>query len=288
MTIKGFGMNNSSSSRHIEMAPPRSKESGRYVTAVSKALDILECFQTRPKLSLKELTKLTKMNRSRVMRLAGTLESRGFLSHNPDQKKYSLGSRLLTLGKVFEANNNLISQTRPILRRLAKSTGESAAIYAIDGLERITLACEKGTQGIQYNVDEGEHKELYAGAAGKVLLAFAPENVRSEIFKAKTFKRFTSHSIVDPQQLFNELHSIHRQGYAFSEGERIADAFAIAVPIFNHEHNCCAALGIAGPINRFPPEVRTRNLKIVQQEARNLSERLGAVLNEENNPGHAA
>jgi DNA-binding IclR family transcriptional regulator len=168
---------------------------------------------------------------------------------------------------------------------LAELTGESAALYAIDGLERITLACEKGTQGIQYNVAEGEHKELYAGAAGKVLLAFASANVRSEIFKVKTFKRFTPNSIVDPNKFLSELNTIHDQGYAFSEGERIADAFAIAVPIFNHEHKCCAALGIAGPINRFPPDMRNRNLKIVQEFARTLSERLGAVLNGKNNPG---
>jgi DNA-binding IclR family transcriptional regulator len=228
------------------------------------------------------------MTRSRVMRLAGTLQSKGFLSYNPDQKKYRLGSRLLTLGKIYEANNDLISHARPVLRRLAELTGESAALYAIDGLKRITLACEKGTQGIQYNVAEGEHKELYAGAAGKVLLAFGSAEVRSEIFKVRKFKRFTPNSIVDPKKFLSQLTATHEQGYAFSEGERIADAFAIAVPVFNHEHKCCAALGIAGPINRFPSDMRYRNLKIVQELALTLSERLGAILNKENNPEQAA
>ena len=281
-------MNKSPPSQHVEMAPTRTKESGRYVTAVSKALDILICFQTDPNLSLKELVKLTKMTRSRVMRLAGTLESKGFLAYNPDQKKYGLGSRLLTLGKVFEANNDLISQSRPLLRKLVKLTDESASLYAIDGLDRVTLVCEKSTQGIQYFVTEGERKELYAGAAGKVLLAFAPADVQSAIFKMKTFRQFTPHSIVDPKKLLNELNTIHRQGYAFSEGERIVDVFSIAVPVFDHEHKCCAALGIAGPINRFPPDMRNRNLKIAQEFARTLSEGLGAVLNEDNNPGQAA
>jgi len=275
-------MNNASTSTLSEITVPRTKESGRYVIAVSRALDILECFQTHPSLSLREIINLTKMTRSRVMRLAGTLESRGFLVFDPDHNQYSLGSRLLTLGKVFEANNDLISKSRPILRKLAKSTGESAALYAINGLERITLACEKGPQGIQYNVSEGERKELYAGAAGKVLLAFAPSEVRSAIFNVKTFKRFTPHSIVDPKELVDELTIVRRQGYAFSEAERIVDAFAIAIPVFDHRQNCCSALGIAGPINRFPPDVRTRSLKIVQEFARTLSERLGAVTKKAN------
>ena len=179
--------------------------------------------------------------------------------------------------------------------KIAALAGQSnASVWIKKGSEKadassivdiLTLACEKGPQGIQYNVSEGERKELYAGAAGKVLLAFAPSEVRSAILNVKTFRRFTPHSIVDPKELVEELTIVRRQGYSFSEAERIVDAFAIAIPVFDHRQNCCSALGIAGPINRFPPDVRTRSLKIVQEFARTLSERLGAVTKKTNDRG---
>ena len=43
---------------------PRTKESGRHVGAVPKALDLLESFPAQPTLSLKELIDSTGLNRS--------------------------------------------------------------------------------------------------------------------------------------------------------------------------------------------------------------------------------
>ena len=81
----------------------RTKESTRHVEAVLKALDILDCFEAQPALSLGQLIEGTGLNRSRVMRLAGTLESRGYMGLEADGGHYRLGFRLLTLGKASAA-----------------------------------------------------------------------------------------------------------------------------------------------------------------------------------------
>ena len=96
----------------------RTKEMFRHVEVVLKALDFLDCFEKHPALTLKDLVSLTRMTRGRVTRLAGTLESRGYLLFAPESKEFRLGPRLLTLGKAFETHNTMILLARPILKEL--------------------------------------------------------------------------------------------------------------------------------------------------------------------------
>ncbi|HJO97643.1 MAG: IclR family transcriptional regulator [Rhodospirillales bacterium] len=254
---------------------PRTKESGRHVGAVLKALDLLDSFQTQPTLSLKELIDLSGLNRSRVMRLAGTLEARGYLSLEPVTGHYRLGSRLLTLGKLFELNNTFISLARPALKRLVQKTGESATLYAIDGYERVALAREHGTHEVRFSVTEGGRSELYAGAAGKVLLAHAPPEVAAGVLKAGVMRRLTPGTVVDPTRLTAQLKTIHRQGWAFSKGDRVTDAWGVAAPVFGHDGRARAAIGVAGPINRLTQQMRTQTVEAVTEVAQDLSRDLG-------------
>lgn len=253
----------------------RTKESGRHVGAVLKALDLLESFQAQPTLSLKELIDLSGLNRSRVMRLAGTLEARGYLGLEPYTGHYRLGSRLLTLGKQFEQSNTVISLARPALRQLVQITGESATLYAIDSFERVALAREHGTHEVRFSVTEGGRSELYAGAAGKILLAHAPSDVADGVLKAGVMRRLTPGTIVDPAGLTAQLKTIRRQGWAFSKGERVADAWGIAAPVFGHDGTAHAAIGVAGPINRLTQQMRTQTLAAVTEIAQDLSRDLG-------------
>ncbi len=254
---------------------PRTKESGRHVGAVLKALDLLDSFQTQPTLSLKELIDLSGLNRSRVMRLAGTLEARGYLRLEPVTGHYRLGSRLLTLGKLFELNNTFISLARPALKRLVQKTGESATLYAIDGYERVALAREHGTHEVRFSVTEGGRSELYAGAAGKVLLAHAPPEVAAGVLKAGVMRRLTPGTVVDPTRLTAQLKTIHRQGWAFSKGDRVTDAWGVAAPVFGHDGRARAAIGVAGPINRLTQQMRTQTVEAVTEVAQDLSRDLG-------------
>jgi DNA-binding IclR family transcriptional regulator len=227
------------------------KEMGRHIEVVMKALDILDCFFTRPSLTLKDITGFTHLNRSRIIRLAGTLTARGYLIYNPQEKRFHLGPRLLSLGKVFEANNTLISLGRPFLRELVQETGELASLYVIDGLERVALLREKGVHEISYSIMEGQRMVLYAGAAGKVLLASAPAEISKKVLSKRFLKRLTRKTIVDPNVLAQELEVIRRKGYATSEGERVSDVWSVAAPVFDHDQKVCCSIGITGPLYRI-------------------------------------
>ncbi len=117
--------------------------------------------------------------------------------------------------------------------------------------------------------------ELHTGAAGKVLLAFAPPEVQAKVLNKGTLKKLTPNTITDPEKLARELEAIRRRGYAFSAGERVSDVWSVTAPVFDHEGKICGAIGITGPAYRIPKRLQLKYKEIVVQESLELSRRLG-------------
>ena len=252
-----------------------SKESTRHVEAILKAVDILECFVSRSPLSLKELSDMTGLHKSRIMRICGTLENRGLLMRGDDDGRYGLGPNILMLGRSYERDNSLVTLSRSVLRKIVQATGESASIYVIDGLERVCLVREEGTQTLRHHVTEGERFALHVGASGKLLLAYADESIRDKVLKVRNKEKLTSETIVDSKQLDRELKRIRQAGYAISSGERTEYAAAVAVPIFGPDNRVCAAMSMAGLQIRYTQARRRQYLKILLEGAGRLSRALG-------------
>ena len=251
------------------------KEAERYVESVLRALDILNCFERHHSLKLKELSSMTDLNKSRIIRLCGSLRAKGYLTYDNESAAYRLGSKLLVLGIAFKRSNTLLSLSRPFLKKLSRLTGESASLFAIDNFQRICLANSKGTHSLRFSIVEGQQVELYAGASGKVLLAYASEDFRRKIIKNTRLKKLTPDTIVDFKKLQKEFETIRGLGYAISFGERTPDTAALAAPVFNHDNEVCAAIGLAGPVPRFLKEYQSRYLKAVIGVAQGLSKNLG-------------
>jgi DNA-binding IclR family transcriptional regulator len=251
------------------------RESVRHVEAVLKAMDILDCFQVQPTLSLKQISQMTGLNKSRIIRLCGSLAAKGVIAVDSETHKYKLGVKILSLSRVYEQSNTLISLARPILRDLAQRSGESATLFVPDGCDRLCLAREEGTHSIRFNIVEGQRLPIHAGAGGKVLLAFGSSDLREKILQKTSLRKLTRNTITDPQGFRQEIKAIRQQGFAFSSGERDSEVAALAAPIYNHEDRICAALSVAGPIHRFSSAHNAENLKLLLAAAVRLSTLLG-------------
>ena len=187
---------------------------------------------------------------------------------------YKLGPKLMILGKIYERTNPLMAVARPILRELSSLTGESTKLFVIDGTKRLCLVREKGPSPLRYAISEGETLALYAGASGKVLLAYASEEFRHKVL-SKPLKRITPSTIVERDRLEKQFKTIRKQGYALSKGEVVSEVVGMAAPVFDHENEVCGALTIAGPVQRFSAEHRKEMLKSLQASAHKLSILLG-------------
>jgi DNA-binding IclR family transcriptional regulator len=253
------------------------RQADRHVEAVLAALDVLECFLAKPGLPTLEIMQATGFTRNRVMRLTGTLTHRGFLMADPETGTLNLGPKIYALGKVFEHNRVILSLVRPILRGIALKTGESVSLYVREGYQRVVLAREEGTHAIRHAISEGQRMDLNAGAAGKVILAFSPEEMVGIVLGKTGLPRRTAATITDKKKFIKELGNVRHQGYALSMGERAADVCAIAAPVFEHGPELVGALCISGPISRFTSQIRASYAKLLLAAAMKLSLQLGWV-----------
>jgi len=247
------------------------RESDRQVDTVAKAMTILNCFSaSEPELSLKALSEMTGLYKSRIMRLCGTLSAQGFLVKT-SRATYELGPRIMILGKIYEKTHSLLNTTGSVLEELVSITGESAAIFMREGMNRFCVIQRIGPASLRYSVSEGEPLPLHAGAPGKVLLAWAPENIRERFFKDQDLKKYTSRTITNRKELEQELDSVRLKGYAISEGEVVQNAISIAAPIFDNESNASYAIHLGGPAQRLTPQKQSELLPALMESARRLS-----------------
>ena len=254
------------------------KESKRYVEAVLKAFSILESFEVESPLSLQRISELTDLNKSGIMRICGTLMSLGYIGQDPKTGSYQLGNKVLRLSAVYSRRNPIISLARPILRELVELTSESAALSKRVGTHRVGLVWEEGTHLIRYSMNsEGKTMRLFAGAAGKVLLTYAPEEVVNQVINSPEFsKPLTGATITDPDLFRKELTRTRKQGYGFSFGERKSEVAALAVPVYDSTGSVCAALSLIGTIQRFSNDQYLKHFPILLEKADKLSRLLGA------------
>jgi DNA-binding IclR family transcriptional regulator len=244
------------------------KEASRHVASVSAALSILCCFEDDEELSLSEVHRRTGITKSRILRLAGTLESHGFLWTEPRHGGYRLGPALFRLGRDVESRyRDAAANVRPVLERLARESGETALYSVIQAGGRLCVASVEPETSVRFTVPTGVIRPLYAGASGKVLLAFGPDALCRRVLSAPRLESLTERTQTDAGRVSRELEKIRRQGYAISRGEAQPDSYAVAVPVIDGDGRLHGALTIAGPVSRIGEEKESRLLDLLRATA---------------------
>jgi IclR family KDG regulon transcriptional repressor len=249
------------------------RESGQTVQSVERALRILECFtlekQEQP---LSEVAQQTKLSKSTVSRLLGTLAGCGFIKQNPMNQKYSLGFKLFHLGAVVAGNMNLRTTALPFMQELSDEFSETVDLNIVEQDERVCIEVVESKEQIRNFVKVGQRNSLYLGASGRVLLAFLDEEKREKII----WDAVRDDQLPLEKSLFDqELQKIQLQGYALAIDERIKGAFSIAAPIFDYTKGIIGGLTIAGPTIRLKEERMPLLIQAVVYSADKISEAMG-------------
>lgn len=237
---------------------------------------ILDCFtMERPEIGVREVARMTGLTTSTVGRLMSDMKERGILAQNPGTRGYSLGMRLLTWTGVYLTTMDIRTVSQPIMAELQQSTQETISLYLLDGTDRVCVERLESPQNVRIIARLGRRLPLYAGSAGKVMLAFLPEEKVKDIIEASSLAPFTARTITDPTLLLQELDRIRQRGYAVSHGEWTPDASGVAAPIFGLGKEVIAALTISGPTQRFTRDTIEKYGREVVNAASEISRQMG-------------
>ncbi|SAL82425.1 IclR family transcriptional regulator [Caballeronia terrestris] len=220
------------------------------VVAVEKALSLLDCFKPGAEaLSLAALALASGIHKTTVYRLMNSLERMNYVVRS-EAGLYSLGPRLLYLGKLYEQSFHLASVVEPVLHHLATTTKESASYYVLEKNLRLCLFRVEPSEGLRETRLPGTAFPLDDTAIGKVLRVWG---LHERLFEK-------------PPQL-----------PIFTAGARDQHTAAFATPVFGAGDNFMAALTLSGPASRLEPAYASGSLTEVQlASASELSRKLGA------------
>ena len=224
-------------------------------TVLHHIVAILDCFSAnQPELGVREVARLANVSSSTAGRLMAEMKQIGILQQNSNTRGYSLGSKLLAWSGVYMDTLDLRSVALPYMEDLRRSTSETVTLYLLDGNERLCVERMESRQGVRMVSRVGQRLALYAGSAGKAILAFLTEEQLNTILNSSNMKAFTANTIIDIAALRSELEKIKQQGYSVSHGEWILEASGVAAPILRKGGEVVGALSISGPSSRFTPE----------------------------------
>lgn len=209
-------------SRKASNKPGRGRNGqGNAIQAVERAARFLSLFSAgQPELTLNEITERLGLSRPTVHRYGMSLRSTGLIRYDPQRATYSLGPRIIELGRIALVNLSIVRLAQPIMERLSAETNETVVMSIWDGQAPVVVeAIDRTERLVSVSVRAGSRLPLFTSAQGLVFLAFS-ESAREAHASSPRLRK------LGPQ-----LKRIREERIAVSDGV-IPGITVFAVPVF--------------------------------------------------------
>lgn len=237
--------------------------------AALRAVRLLKLFTNeRPEMSLAELSRASGLNKTTTHRLLRALQSESLIDRNPATSSYSLGAGLMALGVQALASSDLRRRVRPVLRTLARETGETATLEVPFEDSMLILDEVAGNHVLGSAGNIGTRWPIHATSTGKVWLAFDETGIDR---LGETLKALTANTLTDKDALQPQLAEIRRRGYAITVDEIEEGFTAVATIIRGVLGDVQGALSIGGPTQRLTAARRKELGTVLSRAAQRLN-----------------
>jgi DNA-binding IclR family transcriptional regulator len=244
--------------------------------SVEKVLDILLAFDVEnAEISAQEISERLSLPLSSVYKYLEVLLKKGFLAKAPDSKRYILGLSVFSMLNVCIVGKNLTEIAFPRMNQLRELTDETVFLTVLNGWEGMCIEKAESRRMIKIGMSRGGRKPLYAGADGKVVLAYQDSNFVDSFFEEVPMEQYTKFTVTDPVQLRAQFEEIRCQGFCYTDSELDEGAVALAAPIFDHKKKLVGSLAVAGPKERMTEQHVAEWQPVIMQMALDISRDLG-------------
>ena len=247
------------------------------VPAVMRTLNIIEAlfFSAEPK-SLGELSKELEIPTASLFRIMKNLASREYVTVLAGPPvRYTIGHKPFQLVTGYWSRTDRKYVIKPIMQELTAKTNQTAQ-YAVFQNGQF-LYTEQALSAAELNVLAQLYMplEINTSAGAKVILANQSEEIREQYLAGITLHRRTSRTIDDMEHLRAELALTKSRGYGMDDEEFTVGIGCMAVPVFDGEGQCKAALGVTGYIEEYRnPENFEYIKRCLFEAARELTKKL--------------
>ncbi len=252
---------------------------GGHSQSLVRGLNLLERLSTSPGgLALSELAEQADLAPSTTHRLLQALQGQGFVAQDSELGVWKIDVKTFRIGNSFLEARDFVATSRPFLRRLTVSTGETANLGIRDGGTVVFLAQSESSQMMRMITALGSRAPLHASGIGKALMAWLPDDELERILDEQGLNRVTENTLHTPEALRAGLAEIRRQGFACDREEHAIGLHCVAACLHDEHGTPLAAISGSGPVARIP-EARLLELgALVRDTASEITARLGGRL----------
>lgn len=247
----------------------KTDESQYTIKVLRRSMKVLRVLSEEAQgLTLDELSKRARLNRTTVFRILSTLQQDGLVERTRNTPViYTVGLQNYILATRMLGGRAVMAETQSILDSLAIDTKETVGLYMRWGNESTCVASATSPYPPHYYMEIGKSIPLCVGAEGKILLAHMgyEDAVRIIQQTLPLIQRFPgTPSQVDV--LLGELQHIRKTCFSVSKYEWSVKGMSIAVPIRSSSGAVVAALSMAAEVEQVP-EARIPGIVSMLSEA---------------------
>ncbi len=251
------------------------KKVGSHTQALSRGLAVLEALAaTDGGATLTVLAARLGMPAPTAHRLLATLEASGYVQAD-DNGTWLIGVRAFRVGAAFLQHRNLVVQAYPFLKSLMERAGETANLAVIEGGEAVFVEQVQCRELMRMSVKLGARAPLHASGAGKAMLAAMDTDAIALTLGRQALPRHTARTLTRHEDLFAELATTRRRGYAIDDEEHAEGLRCVAAAVLDEHGEPWAALSLAGPTTRLTRERVAALGTLVRETAQALTTAVG-------------
>ncbi len=236
-------------------------------TVAGRVMAVLGAFdEHHRRLTLSAIARRAGLPPPTAHRLVGELVRHGALAR--EDGAYVVGRRLWDIGLLAPVQTTLREAASPFLHDVYATTLATVHLAVRDGDEVLYLERLAGRASVPVVSSAGSTLPMHCTGVGKVLLAYAPEEVRSRVLGS--LRRVTPYTVTRPGVLLRQLERVRREGYATTVEEMTLGACSVAVPV-RRGGEVAAAVAVVVPTLKRD---RGRLVTALQVAAQGIARRL--------------
>lgn len=214
------------------------------VQSLVRGLAVIRSFNVeRPQQTLAQVAESTGLARATARRFLHTLVSTGYA--DTDGSEFWLTPQVLELGYSYMSGLGLPAIAQPRLEQLSRQVNESCSLSVLDGSEVVYVNRVPVRRIMAVSITIGTRFPAYATSMGRVLLAGLDADERHRYLDEMELKPLTPQTIVDKQQLLDELDRVRDQGWSIVDQELEPGLRSVAAPVYASNGDTVAAINIS-------------------------------------------
>lgn len=250
------------------------RERGTTVQSVSRALDILNDFETEEELGVSELAARMGLSKSSVYGLVNTLTAYGYLQQTAS-KRYRLGIRLFELGNIMHQRIDQRAEAKLLCAQLSEKLETTVHLAMHSAGDVIYIDKVNDPRSIISYSQIGKRAPMYCTAVGKAIMAHLPESYREQFVYSREMHAPAEAAPITREALEQELAAVRCQGYALDREELEKGICCIAAPVFNAAQEPQMAISASFLTGRFLTMDIEETARSVMYFADQISRKLG-------------